>query len=111
MTYLDITHLQAHIEQLTNENERLSSEGRRLNKALDKIHALAVTQWSAATADGWLKIMQHSDPGARVSEGQTKIGCDIYSCGCKYPGGTADRTFEVRCPTCYSSVEQGLNQK
>jgi len=44
----------------------LISENDALNKKLDKIHALAVTQWSAASADGWLKIMQHSDPGARV---------------------------------------------
>jgi hypothetical protein len=33
--------------------------------ALDKIHRLAVQQWSRGTADGWLKIMQLSDPELR----------------------------------------------
>ncbi len=40
MTYLDITHLQAHIEQLTNENERLSSEVRVMDIALKHIASM-----------------------------------------------------------------------
>ncbi len=41
---------------------------------------------------------------ADVSEEQTRIGYDTYSCGCKHPGGTTDRTFEVPCPNCFAQI-------
>ena len=39
----------------------------------------------------------------RDSEEQTRIRFDTYSCGCKYPGGATDRTFEIPCPGCYEA--------
>lgn len=54
-------------EELLTVVQQLSTEGSDLNRALDRIHSIAVQKWSEGKEDGWLKIMQLADPGVRAS--------------------------------------------
>ena len=54
-----------------------------------------------------VRSRQSVDTDELDEQRQPPIGYDTYSCGCKYPGGTTDRTFEVRCPGYTDFAEQG----
>ncbi|KKL26665.1 hypothetical protein LCGC14_2393040 [marine sediment metagenome] len=70
-----------------------------LRSALDDIHQYEGTDYSHARTVAHCGLSGEYN----AAEGQTRIRFDTYSCGCKYPGGATDRTFEIPCPGCYEA--------